>query len=148
MKGRERARVVICASALHAPPDRAPWSSRPSPAAQQRAKGLPVAPALLLLLTLVPAPCVCVSSCAAPPLRPTPVCLLRQVHQFRDGKELKPAVKDWEKDMERALAKYGHISDWDVSRVENFDDLLKDMKNFNDDISRWDMRNAKSLYGM
>ena len=37
------------------------------------------------------------------------------------------------------------IEDWDVSNVENMEDMFKGCKNFNSDLSNWDVSNVKSM---
>jgi hypothetical protein len=46
------------------------------------------------------------------------------------------------------LTYYGHISDWDVSKVTNMSGLFKDKINFNDDISLWNVSNVTNMQNM
>ena len=58
------------------------------------------------------------------------------------NESLEPAVDEWITDSESAEAKYGHISDWDVSQVTYMSSLFKDASSFNDDIGNWDVSNV------
>ena len=37
------------------------------------------------------------------------------------------------------------LEDWDVSNVENMEDMFKGCKNFNSDLSNWDVSNVKNM---
>lgn len=50
---------------------------------------------------------------------------------------IKTAVDLWTSDRSSALANYGHISSWDVSRATNMASLFKNKSTFNDDLSEW-----------
>ena len=45
----------------------------------------------------------------------------------------------------QAEAKYGNISDWDVSLVTNMKELFSGKESFNSDISRWDVSNVTNM---
>lgn len=60
-----------------------------------------------------------------------------------DG-DIREAVKEWLKDSVAAEKKYGHVKNWDVSRVTNMDSLFKH-RNFNEDIISWDVSNVTSM---
>ena len=64
----------------------------------------------------------------------------------RDG-DIRKAVKDWLKDPVTAERRYGHISDWDVSRVTDMSELFMD-DDFNEDLSRWQTGNVKNMSRM
>jgi len=48
----------------------------------------------------------------------------------------------------QAEAKYGKISNWDVSDVTNMKELFSGKKSFNSDISRWDVSNVTNMEHM
>ena len=54
-------------------------------------------------------------------------------------------MEDWCDDSISAEAFYGHISGWDVSETTDMRALFKNMKDFNDDISRWDVSNVQNM---
>ena len=56
--------------------------------------------------------------------------------EIRSDKDIHEAVSDWRKDPVAAERRYGHISDWDVSRVTDMSDLFCDLNDFNEDLSR------------
>lgn len=68
------------------------------------------------------------------------------------------AVKERCKDSSEAEAKFGHISGWDTSEVKRMDYLFNSnsymegpgaaAKQFNDDISRWNVERVKNMHGM
>ena len=68
-----------------------------------------------------------------------------------DGKDLKDAVDKYhESDDEKKKieTKYGEIGNWDVSKVEIFDNLFKDKITFNEEIYNWDTSSATRMAGM
>ena len=77
----------------------------------------------------------------------------------RTDENIKVAVRAWANPATRAAAEitYGHISDWETSRVTNMEKLFygnrfeggdANMKSFNDDISRWDTSNVTTMEDM
>ena len=58
---------------------------------------------------------------------------------------IKQAVKEWCEDGAAALAKYGHISDWDVSGVRDMNELFKAQAEFDDDLSGWDVSSVTNM---
>ena len=87
---------------------------------------------------------------AAPPAPPDYADISMDVAEarlFRCNADIKEAVKQWcdPATREAALARYGHISDWNMTEVSDCNELFKDQAKFNDDISRWDMSNVKSM---
>ena len=48
----------------------------------------------------------------------------------------------------QAEAKYGNISNWDVSWVTNMKELFSGKESFNSDISRWDVSNVTNMEHM
>ena len=45
-----------------------------------------------------------------------------------------------------AEAKWGRVADWDVSRVHDFSTLFHREKEFNEDLSLWDVGNATTMH--
>ncbi|GMH98631.1 hypothetical protein TrVE_jg11953 [Triparma verrucosa] len=72
---------------------------------------------------------------------------LREESQKFTTEGLKRAAKDWV-DHETAELVYGHISEWDVSEVDDMVELFKDAKDFNGDIRKWDLSKVKRMSGM
>ena len=64
-----------------------------------------------------------------------------------DG-DIRVAVNLWCSDPAAAEDKYGHISQWDVSRVTNMESLFENASFFNEDISNWDVSNVKDMSSM
>ena len=58
---------------------------------------------------------------------------------------IKDAVNLWCDNKDNAIEIYGHISEWDVSRVTDMSNLFKRKINFNEDISRWDVSNVTDM---
>ena len=54
-----------------------------------------------------------------------------------DNYSLRQAVKEWLKDETAAEAKYGHIKDWDTSRVTNMSKMFSGASAFNQPIGEW-----------
>ena len=71
-----------------------------------------------------------------------------KTYTFTDYYKLKKAVDIWYKNKRRGLYLYGHISDWDVSKITNMTALFRNKRNFNDDISRWDVSNVTKMSHM
>jgi len=61
-----------------------------------------------------------------------------------DG-DIREAVNLWCSDPAAAEEKYGHISQWDVSRVTNMNSLFSYQESFNEDISKWDVSNVTNM---
>ena len=68
---------------------------------------------------------------------------------FTSNSELKQAVKIWTKGTEKQKKEieviYGHISEWDVSRITDMSYLFYECSEFNDDIADWDVSNVKDM---
>lgn len=75
------------------------------------------------------------------------------------NKILKAAVKEWCEDSSSAKAKYGHISDWNTSKVTKMEKLFSAQaelvggqgvaaKRFNGDISRWNVWRVVNMSDM
>ena len=63
----------------------------------------------------------------------------------RTDADIKKAAQEWHRKPVLALAKYGHISCWNVSQVTNMEEPFQCQSNFNDAISRWDVANVKNM---
>jgi surface protein len=66
----------------------------------------------------------------------------------RTNADIKEAVNLWCSNRAKAEDLYGHISDWDVSRVTNMSELFRGKRYFNNDISRWNVSNVTRMDGM
>ncbi|GMI23136.1 hypothetical protein TeGR_g3838, partial [Tetraparma gracilis] len=58
------------------------------------------------------------------------------------------AIQEWFYNEAAATAKWGHISDWDTSKVTNMQYLFFGKRSFNEDISGWDVSKVITMYGM
>ena len=58
---------------------------------------------------------------------------------IRSDTDIKTAVNAWCDNKRTAEAKYGHISQWDTSKVTSMKELFEDKKDFNEDISNWNV---------
>ena len=61
---------------------------------------------------------------------------------------LKGAVKEYLKNEESAIQKYGDISEWDVSNVTDMSRMFDRARSFNGDLSKWDVSNVTNMVGM
>jgi surface protein len=68
-------------------------------------------------------------------------------YQRNDG-DIRMAVNLWCTNSTQAVEKYGHIGQWNVSRVTNMSELFKDKRDFNVDISGWDVSNVRNMSSM
>ena len=60
-------------------------------------------------------------------------------YKFKNSDELQEGVKLWLNNESTAITKYGHIGNWDTSKVTNMVDMFLGANNFNKDyISNWD----------
>jgi surface protein len=64
------------------------------------------------------------------------------------NRNFKEAVDLWFKDEEKCKWRFGHISDWNTSRVTNMGWAFFCQRNFNEDISRWDVSSVTDMSGM
>ena len=69
-------------------------------------------------------------------------------HPFENKDELKEAVNLWDSNKEECIQKYGHISDWDTSKITDMNKLFEDKTTFNEDISCWDTGNVEHMRSM
>ncbi|MHB0754293.1 BspA family leucine-rich repeat surface protein [Polaribacter sp. M15] len=58
------------------------------------------------------------------------------------------AVNAWVANSTDAEATYGHIKDWDVSKVTNMSALFAEYDNFNEDIGSWNVSNVTNMSNM
>jgi surface protein len=58
------------------------------------------------------------------------------------------AVELWFGDEEKCLFKFGHISDWNTSRVTNMEKAFIGSAMFDEDLSRWNVANVRNMSGM
>lgn len=66
-----------------------------------------------------------------------------------NNKSIRKAVKLWFEDKQKCIETYGHISDWNTSKVTNMDSLFR-CKNFDknlseDYFSKWDTSSVKDM---
>ena len=64
---------------------------------------------------------------------------------IRTDEDINNAVSLWCNNPEDAEVQYGHISDWDTSRVTNMKYLFYEKNDFNDDIRRWDVSSVTNM---
>ena len=48
----------------------------------------------------------------------------------------------------RIVDKYGEISNWDVSKVTNMEDMFRNASSFNQPLNNWNVSNVTNMYGM
>ena len=68
--------------------------------------------------------------------------------EIRSDKDIYEAVDDWREDPVAAERRYGHISDWDVSRVTDMSRLFYGLGDFNEDLSKWETGNVTDMSEM
>ena len=66
-------------------------------------------------------------------------------YQMKDSKELREAVALWLANESTAKTKYGHIGNWDTSKVTNMNGVFYDAKEFNENIGNWDTSNVTNM---
>ena len=62
-----------------------------------------------------------------------------------NNKTLKKGVQDWLINKNFALKEYGHISNWDTSKVTDMSELFYRARFFNEDLSSWDVGKHSSM---
>jgi surface protein len=55
------------------------------------------------------------------------------------------AIALWFENKEECKFRFGHISDWNTSRVTNMDRVFHDRRDFNEDIGQWDVSNVTNM---
>ena len=62
--------------------------------------------------------------------------------------ELKAVVKEYDRNKNAAIQKYGYIQTWNVGRITDMSKLFLYLQNFNEDISSWDTSNVTNMNSM
>jgi surface protein len=62
-----------------------------------------------------------------------------------NNESIRTGVKDWLENSKKAEGKYGHISDWDVSKVTVMSELFSSATSFNKDIGKWNVSNVTEM---
>jgi surface protein len=60
----------------------------------------------------------------------------------------KQAIALWFENEEECKWRFGHISDWNTSRVTNMRGAFNERSNFNQDIGQWDVSRVTNMGGM
>jgi surface protein len=60
----------------------------------------------------------------------------------------KQAIALWFENKEQCDFRFGHISDWNTSRVTNMEKAFDDRSHFNEDIGRWNVGNVTNMFWM
>ena len=66
----------------------------------------------------------------------------------RSDEDVRKAVKQWKGEPVAAERRYGHISDWDVSRVTDMSRLFYNLDDFNEDLSKWHTGSVTNMSSM
>ena len=69
-------------------------------------------------------------------------------YPMKDSDELRDAVKLWINNESKAILKYGHISLWNTSNVNNMSGMFAGAMEFNKYIGGWDTSNVTNMRGM
>jgi hypothetical protein len=78
-------------------------------------------------------------------LAPAKSANLRSRRIAFDNELLKRAAQEWVKNPQAATDRFGHISEWDVSRVFNMFGLFANALDFNEDLSLWNVSNVQDM---
>jgi surface protein len=60
----------------------------------------------------------------------------------------KQAIALWFENKEECKFRFGHISDWNTSRVTNMEGAFYNRSNFNENIGQWDVSNVTNMRAM
>jgi surface protein len=60
----------------------------------------------------------------------------------------KQAIALWFENKEQCKFRFGHISDWNTSRVTNMEMAFYFRRDFNEDIGQWNVSNVTDMRGM
>ena len=66
-------------------------------------------------------------------------------HVFTSKAELKTAVQAYDANLTAAIAAYGPIAEWDVSKITDMSHLFQNLKNFDADISNWNTSGVTTM---
>ena len=69
----------------------------------------------------------------------------RLVRIFTSEDALRIAAKEYDANPTGAIETYGPIADWNVSAITDMSELFSDRRNFNADISNWDIPQHSAL---
>ena len=69
-------------------------------------------------------------------------------YRFTNRDDLDTAVDLWIDNRSTAKSTYGHINNWDVSRIKNFSLLFNAMDTFTSDISKWDVSSGTNFHAI
>ena len=61
---------------------------------------------------------------------------------------LKDAVQEWLDNPASSEKKYGHISNWDTSKVTSMEELFRKAESFNQPLDNWDVSNVTNMSAM
>ena len=64
------------------------------------------------------------------------------------NKSLRKAVREWTTNSTLANEKYGHIGEWDTSKVTDMRGLFQNQHDFNEYIGAWDVSNVTNMCRM
>ena len=85
----------------------------------------------------------------------TPLCedIVRYINSFAVREELndnnfKEARDLWFNDKNLCIWRFGHISNWNTSKITDMSYTFENRREFNEDISKWDVSNVKNMSGM
>ena len=93
-------------------------------------------------------------SCTSPSLSPSPPPPSPSPpppslnHVFTSKAELKTAVQAYDANLTAAIAAYGPIAEWDVSKITDMSHLFQNLKNFDADISNWNTSGVTTMNAM
>ena len=67
------------------------------------------------------------------------------------NESIKQAVREFKEESAdfkspKAEAKWGRVSDWDVSQVTSMYELFEDAREFNEDLHMWEVANVTTMY--
>lgn len=67
---------------------------------------------------------------------------------IKNNSDFIDSIKMWFSDNQKCIKTYGHISDWDVSNVDEMAYAFYNKKEFNDNITRWNVSNVTNMFCM
>jgi len=86
----------------------------------------------------------------SPPPSPPPSTSRRRLlnNVFTGKSELKTAVQAYDANLTAAIAAYGPIAEWDVSKITDTSELFYTLTNFDADISSWSTSSVTNMFAM